>query len=233
MKLLTVCILLNIILSTFEGQDIDKPDPETILEKVKSNFRTIVDFKADVEIEINVDFINIPNKEARIIYKYPNKIKFKSKSFLMIPRKGIGFSVFELLEDDYSAIYTGTKLINDRELVEIKVVPLSDRSEIVLATLYIDSVNYLIHYMEATRRKSGFFTTEFMYGDEAPLPDSNRIRFEVDEMRLPLRFIGKATVDKSKMKQGTVGEIILRYDGYVINQGLEDSLFEEDSIRIE
>jgi hypothetical protein len=82
--------------------------------------------------------------------------------------------------------------------------------------------------MEATTRKSGFFTSEFEYGAHAPLPETNRIKFEVDEVNLPLRFLGNADIDRSKKKEGTMGEVILRFDHYVINQGLGDELFEEE-----
>jgi len=233
MKLTLRNIALIFLLSGFTAPASGEPDPEAILEAVKSRFRTIVDFTAEVVIEINVDFINIPDKSARLIYKYPNKLKFKSGSFLMIPRKGIGFSVFELLESDYSAIYAGTEDRDGRQLDRIKVIPLSDKPDIVLATLFIDAGDSLVRYMEATTRKSGFFTTEFAYGEDAPLPESNTIRFEVEKIRLPLKFMGGTTVDKSKMKEGAVGEIILRYGGYEINRGLEDKLFEEDSVRVD
>jgi len=223
-------ILLFLWMPGFYGNSVKEPDAIRILETAKSNFKMIIDFTADVEIEINVDFINIPNKTARVIYKYPDKLKFKSKSFIMVPKKGIGFSVFELLESEYSAIYIGSRQIKGRDLNEIKVIPMDDKSDIALATLYIDLEDHLIHYMEATTKKSGFFSTEFEYGKNAPLPESNRIQFDVDEMRLPLKFLGKVNIDNSKIKENSVGEIIIRYSNYIINQGLSDDQFEEEEL---
>lgn len=208
-----------------------KPDPDKILEETRLRFSGIHDFTAEVEIEINVDFINIPNKKAEVLYKYPDKLKFKSKSFIMIPRKGIGMMIFELLEDEYSTLYMGQKTMKGRELSEIKVIPLIDQSDISLATLYIDPDENLIYYMEAITRKSGFFTTEFEYGAHKPLPEMNRIQFEVKKVGLPLKFLGNVKIEKSKMKEDVMGEVILRYHHYEVNQGLDKSLFDEDVYR--
>ena len=60
------------------------------------------------------------------------------------------------------------------------------------------------------------------------LPDINRIQFKVDEIRLPLNFLGKVDINRSKIKKDTIGEVILRFDHYVFNQGLKDELFNKD-----
>jgi hypothetical protein len=221
-------VLLLLAAGFMISQD-ERPDPEQMIEKIRLNFSTIHDFTAEVEIEINVDFINIPTKSAKVIYKYPDRLKFKSNSFIMIPRKGIGVLVFELLEGEYSAIYIGKKIIKERELSEIKVIPLTDRSDIAIATLYIDPNEDLIYYLEATTRKSGFFTSEFEYGINSPLPEINRIRFEMDKVGFPLKFLGNVNIEKSKIEEGVMGEVILRYRHYEINQGLEETLFEEET----
>lgn len=221
-------IAFILLASGFAAPPVDEPDPERMIEETKLKFSSIRDFTAEVEIEINVHFINVPDKKARIFYKYPDKLKFKSKSFLLIPKKGIGFTIFELLENKYASIYIGKRLVKGRELNEIKVIPLDEGSDIALATLFIEPDEDLIYYMEATTRNSGFFTSEFEYGSFAPLPESNRIRFEVDEVRMPLKFMGKTNIDQSKMKEGAMGEVILRFHDYEINRGLVDEQFGEE-----
>lgn len=204
------------------------PDPNDIIAKTREVYRSIQDFSASVQIEINVDFINIPDKSAKIIYKYPDKIKFKSKSFIMLPKKGIGFMIFKLLEGKNTVLYTGIHSINSRELYIVKIIPQEEDSDVVLATLYIDKEDHRIYRLEATSRDAGFFRTDFEYGGYGPLPTSNRIQFEVDKVRIPLRFLGKVDIDRSKMKSGTKGEVILRFEEYQINEGIQDELFDEE-----
>jgi hypothetical protein len=188
------------------------PDPVKIIEETRLKFSAIRDFTAEVEIEIQVDFINIPNKQAKVFYRYPGKFKFTSPSFIMIPKNGIGLSVFELLENHYSAIYAGWRNRNGMELSVIKVIPMAGQPEIALASLYIDPEEDLIYYMEATTTQSGFFTSEFVYGTQSPLPDINRIQFEVDKMDLPMKFLGDEKVNPSKEGEVKMGEVILRFD---------------------
>lgn len=229
MRVNFIHIVFAACLSALPAQAVAEPDPELIIAQSRSVYRTIRDFSAEVEIEVNIDFINIPNKMAEIIYKYPDKIKFRSTSFIMIPKKGIGFMMLKILEMDYSAIYIGKKFNKGHELHEIKLIPLDDDSEIVLATLFIDPEDHLIYFMEATTKDAGFFSTEFVYGDHPPLPLSNKIRFEVDEVRLPLKFLGKVNKDTSKLKKGTMGEVILHYTHYQLNQGVDDDIFFEEN----
>jgi len=207
---------------------ISESDPAAIITETKAIYRSIRDFSADVKIEINVDFVNIPDKQASVIYKYPDKIKFKSKSFILIPKKGISHMIFRLLENEYSTLYSKDRTINDRQLKEIKIVPMADNSEIVIATLFIDPSDHLIYRIEATTRDAGFFSTDLSYGDHSPLPDMNRIQFEVDEIRIPLNFLGKVDINRSKIKKGAIGEVVLRFDNYVFNQGLKDELFNQE-----
>jgi outer membrane lipoprotein-sorting protein len=199
-----------------------------MVEAARANFNTIKDFKAEVNIQIDVDFINIPDKSARVIYKYPDKLRFRSKSFIMVPRKGIGFSIFDLFENEYSAIFIQSKDYNGTMVNELKVIPLTENSDIAVATVYLGQRDNLVYYIEATTKKSGFFTSEFEYGNHAPLPETNRIQFEVDEVKLPLKFMGKVTVDKSEQPEGSIGEITLTFSNYEINNGLTDELFNED-----
>lgn len=222
-------IVLILCFWGISGHTNGNPDPKKILEATKIRFSSIHDFTAEVEIEINVDFINIPNKQAKVFYKYPDKLKFKSKSFIMIPRKGIGMMIFELLESEYSSIYIGQETICGRKLAEIKVIPLADQSDISLATLFIDPDENLIYFIEAITRKSGFFTSEFEYGNQAPLPIMNRIQFEVEKVGLPLKFLGNVKIEKSQMEEDAMGEVILRYRHYEVNRDLDQSLFDEEA----
>jgi hypothetical protein len=207
-------------------------DPEVILNSLREQFMTIQDFTANVEIKINVDFINIPDKYATLYFKKPDKLKFKSRDFIMIPRKGIGFSIIDLLDNPYSPIYVGQVSYSGRLLEELKIVPLGKKSDVVLATCWIDPADHLIYRLEADTRKSGYFITYFEYGENAPLPDKNIVQFEVDELKLPLRFMGKVDVDRSKMSEKEVGEVIITYSDYQINVSLTDDIFYNDSTSV-
>jgi hypothetical protein len=216
--------------STLIAQD---QDPYAIIDKVREVSDQILDYSADVEIEVDVDFINVPIKHAQIFFKAPDKVKFKSDEFFMIPKRGFNNSFRNLLKSDYSAINVGMEKINDKDHYVVKIIPLDKKPDVIMATWWIDTSNYLISKIESNTRKDGTFTIDFTYGDPTiPLPSIMEISFEIEEMSLPLKFIGKnSNFDIDEEAEGTQsGRVFLRFSNYLVNTKLEDSIFEESEI---
>ena len=210
-------------------------DPMEILESVKNRYFEIRDFTAKATIIVDVDFVNIPDKEIEIFYKFPSKVKIKTKGFAMIPKKGMNFSVYELFKYEYTAIHVQTLINNGNELEEIKFIPLDKKSDLAIATLWVDQLKKRITRVEGIPKKGGNFVMELDYGrDNDVLPIQSKIMFEMEQMRVPFRFFGNLEVDKEKLKEAREGVVTIIYRDYQINLGLEDEIFvEEDSIGVE
>ena len=225
MRIFFICFLISLRGASCFSQE---KDPEDIIIKLLEPYNQIENFKARVNIDVNVDFILIPVKSAIVYFMKPNFYRMESDEFFMVPKKGIGFPVFELFNSDYKAIFMGERVIENRKMGEIKIIPINAKTDVVLATLYYDLGTYLIHHSELDTRNAGFFITDFFYGDATPLPDSIRVKFEVSEFRLPLRFMGKVNVDHSKVRDEKMGEVILRYSEFDVNREMDHSLFTEE-----
>src|SRR3990172_12737060 len=102
MKPFPIIFLLFFSINSF-GQD---TDPYRILENVKKTYQGINDYTAKARININVEFIHIPQKEAEVFFKAPDKYRYKSEGFIMIPKKGIDFSIVALMSKPFDAIYS-------------------------------------------------------------------------------------------------------------------------------
>ncbi len=227
--LIIILVLLQGLIFKVHSQE---KNPEEILSAVREKLGSVRDFSADVEIDINIDFIKIPNKYATVIYKHPDKFKFRSPGFFMIPKKGFGFSIVDLLEKSYTAVYVGLVEQKGKVLEEIKIIPMENKSDIVLASFWIDTESDLVYHFEAVTKKSGYYLTDFEYSENDPLPSKNIIRFEVDDIRLPLRFMGKVDMKQFELQEVKMGEVIITYYNYDINPGLKDEEFEDDSDEI-
>jgi len=231
LKILTAILILFLTLESVRSQN---PVPDSILNKLKAQIERVHDYKAEIDIEVDVDFINIPQKHATIIFKQPDKVKFKSEGFFMIPKKGLRMPVKEILDQPYSAIYVGNEKIEGRMQHEIKIVPLTKKPEIILATWWIDKETYLLTKTESTTRDQGTFEVNFTYDDpEIPLPTKMVISFEIENINLPLKFIGRAQgmeIDESKRKPGEPykGNVIIRFSDYEINMNPSDEVFDEE-----
>lgn len=209
------------------GQDVD---PYTIIDSVKARYDRVEDYKASIEIEVDVDFIEMPDKHAVILFKKPDRARIISDEFLMLPRRGINNRITKILEEPYSAIYMGTDTAGGRVQHLVRIVPMSRNPEIVVATWWVDIANYRVSRSESSLRKEGSFTIDFLYGDEdMVLPEEMVFTFEIERLSLPLRFIGRSQgikTDRSKMKAGSRGKVYIRFSDYEVNSGLADELFD-------
>ncbi len=222
--MISVCLQNNVT-----AQEIN---PDSILLKVKEKLEIVKDYKADIEIHLDVDFIKMPDKKAKMYFKQPDKLKFTSDEFIMLPKGGVGISVRKILKEEYLAVYSGQEEINGKLHLVIKIIPESRKSDIVLSTLWIGANNYLISKMENTSRNNGSYIVYLNYNDpEIELPTEIEISFQVENLKIPLRFIGKnPKIDKDKLKEeGTKeGSIFIVLTYYGINEGIKDSFFDED-----
>jgi hypothetical protein len=174
----------------------------------------------------------MPIKRAVMYYKHPRMIKFESDEFIMLPQKGLDFSLRKFLDKDFTAILTGSEDINQRRHYIIKVIPTKTRSDIVLSTLWLDTEWLVISKVENNTRSEGSYTIDFTYTATSDvLPSEIKITFEVGHFNIPLKFIGKPIeIDEKKIKRGEIktGVVYLRFSDYKVNMGLDDEFFEDE-----
>ncbi|MCF8367797.1 MAG: outer membrane lipoprotein-sorting protein [Bacteroidales bacterium] len=207
------------------------PDPYELIDSLKNKLEQIYDYSADIEIEVDVDFINMPVKHAKIFYKQPDKIKFKSDEFIMLPKKGFNNQLMTILNEPYNAIYIGEEVMNNRKQHILKIIPLGKKPRVVLATWWIDQKTFLLTKTESNTRDEGTFNVEFDYEGNSILPAEMRFSFEIENINIPMKFIGKAAgVDKEKLNSEgpKAGKVYIRFTNYQLNQKIEDDFFNEE-----
>lgn len=206
------------------------PDPAPILDSVITKFNKVKDYSADVNIKVNVSFIKIPVKEGKVFFKQPDKIKLESKGFAMIPKKGMGWGMQELFSKSYNAIFVKNEMIHQKNLSVIKVLPDDEKSDIILATLWIDRKTYLLHQAEMVTRNSGKSLIHFQYPAKAnpyDLPATLTFTFDVNKSTLPIGITGEFDTEKKEKDEGKPKKAILSisYKNYVVNKGIPDAFF--------
>jgi len=204
------------------------PDPVALLERVKARHQLVHDFKAEVAIDVDVDFLRLPVKTAQVFYQQPDRWKFKAKGFLMLPKTGVQFSVAAYLKEPFSAFYVTSTAI-DQVLVDVvKIIPLATAHELVLATLWIDRETALLRRIEVHTRSAGTYQVHFVYGD-APfgLPVQTAITFEINRTQLPLKYLGRFQIDPQKLGDKAQGTVTLTYTQFRVNEGIDEAVFRE------
>ena len=116
-------ILLLLIWICFQNNALARViNPDSLLLKVKEKLEVIKDYKADIVISLDVDFIKMPDKNAKMYFKYPDKVRFTSDEFFMLPKNGFGMSVQKILKNDYLAVYSGIEEIDNHPHYVIKII---------------------------------------------------------------------------------------------------------------
>jgi hypothetical protein len=208
-------------------------DPLKLLERVNAHHQLVHDFKAEVAIDIDVDFLRLPVKKAQVFYQQPDRWEFKAKGFLMLPKKGVPFSVTAYLKEPFSAFYVMSVVIDQVLVVVVKVVPMTTDDELVLATLWIDRDTALLRRVEAHTRSAGSYQVNFVYGD-APLdlPVQTAITFDISRTQLPLKFLGRLEIDPQKLGDKAQGTVTLTYTHFRVNEGIDETVFREEDTSV-
>ena len=208
-------------------------NPDEILDKVKKEFDKIEDYQVDVKIKVDMDFLKMPDREATIFFKKPDKFYIDSENFAMLPKSGLNFSPFGFLNYKYSSFYVKEDTINGFQVSVIKVIPLEGDAEVILSTLWIDTNRNIILKIETSRKPQGTFTIDLDYLKTSGfwLPSSLIFSFTIDAGFYPGKkkkdFQQETASNQKDSDKSKNGKVYLTYSNYKINIGLSDSIFEK------
>lgn len=207
-------IIFTLLFTGMYAQDID---PLIVLDSAQNKVQNIKSYTVDAIIDIDVDFLRMPSKEAKITYEYPNKLNIETKGFSMIPKYGLRPFMKTIAKEDNMAIYAGMEQIEGNTCYIIKLLPRAD-GKIIMIKLWIRVDDYLVARSETFTRRSGSFLIDFNY-DNIVLPSSLVFSFEARGINIPWKFMGNSIeIDKTKMKENEikVGKVYINFSNYEI-----------------
>lgn len=208
-------------------------NPDEILKKVVDAFNKVKDYEVNVSIKVDVDFVKVPDTEAKIYFKQPDKTHFESETFAMLPREGFDYSPANLLKMKHTAFYERQDTIDKLETAVVKVIPLGESNDVILSTVWIDESKNLIRKIETTTKTKGTLTIELNYEYRNlgyPLPSMMIFSFNIDRLNIPRGFngdlSGREKQKKKDDKPTTTGKVYVSYSNYKVNVGISDKIFE-------
>lgn len=233
-RILIVLFLIGAAVSSAQTKD-----PNKLLDAVRKKFEKVSDYKVDASVKLDMSFVKVPDMNATVYFKQPDKIKVDSKGFAMLPKQGLKFSPAELLQGDFTALYVRSETIDNRKLDVIKAIPNSDSSDRVLSTLWVDAAESVIRKFETTSKNGGTTQIELNYDNyEFGLPSQIKITFNFGDIKLPMNQANQQNETNNVEKKGMnrrglprgsslKGSVIMTYKNYQINKGIPDSFFVE------
>jgi len=227
-------IMFLILLFSVTGFSQSK-DPDEILDNIIKAFEEIKDYIVDVNIKVDVAFLKVPEANAKIYFKQPDKVHMESEGFALLPKQGMNFSPLGFLKTDYTALYDKEVELNGTNVSVLKVIPLDERSDVILSTFWIDQLNNRIIKVESSRRPGGTFSIDLTYPRDKPdflLPATMVFTFAIEDIRFPTGITDDSNSESNseieKEDKDKSGKVYINYSNYKINQGLSDDLFKDE-----
>lgn len=223
-------ILLFIIFTSISKVFPADKDAMSFIESARKKIERVNDFSAEISVTVNVDFLKVPISKAKIYFRRPDKISVKSENgFAMLPKQGLGIPVI-LFQDNYTAVLIKHESIGGQPNAVIKMIPLNENEDILLATIWINerssSISRIIY-----STKHGNIAVDFEYNSKISsvgLPAKALIKFELPTFALPRTLSGDLTSDnksKHNTNEPVKGTATVVYGAYIVNKGISDTMF--------
>ncbi|MEH6308671.1 hypothetical protein RYH73_23665 [Olivibacter sp. CPCC 100613] len=199
------------------GQEIDAD-----LLAIKKRMDAVQQFAATVVFDLDVSFIRMPTKSARITYSKGEKMGFSSSDFVMLPKRGLDFSMSEIFKYPFITVDRGMEKRGALLVKVVNVIPTDKRSDLAMATLYMDLQAKRIVESEINTRKDGSYVLLMQYANTKDiLPNYVETTFAIERLKIPFNFMGKDTkIDRKKMRamETKTGKIKMQIKDYTVKQ---------------
>jgi len=206
--------------------------PQELINKIKAKLEKVNDYTAKGRLKTNVVFIKAPIASVKVYYKKPDKMKIVNENGIsFIPKGSVNINLAKFLSGsgNYEIVDAGTEPSTGLKI--LKLLPSDENSEIVLSTLYIDEKTELIKKAKNTTRDNGTYELEMSYGKYIAysLPDKVIFSFNTKDYKLPkgvtFDYDDGAEKKPDESLKNKKGKVEITYTEYLINKGVNDSIF--------
>lgn len=205
-----------------------------LLRAVNQKFARVKDYQADVNIKADIPFVRMLPVQAHVYFRQPDQFRLKSKGIALLPKQGIDRLITVLKDtNSYTAILSGSDLINNIPVSIINVIPLQDTSDLVLGKLWIDGKRSLIIRSQVTSKTNGTVVSDYEFGklESFALPDRMTFTIDTRKFKIPKAISADLNNVKSAASPGAPekqkGKIHLTFSNYIVNKGIPESVFSQ------
>lgn len=209
---------------------------QTALEIMKNIERTVEDVKdytVELQAEVNMERMRIPKMMATMYFKRPDKIDFKSESFVILPREGIALDP-ALLRARYDATLIGEEQIGEMKTHKLQLAAKETKTRLRQMFLWVDPSNWTIIKMETIPYQGRVLTALFTYALQEGkywLPQALKISFEASGRDTTTRRTEPDVASSPSLEEmqrpPRSGNITVSYSNYKVNVGLTDEFFKK------
>lgn len=205
-------------------------DGTTILQQMMAKWNLVKDYTVQVSIKSEIPLIKSFPVKATIYFKQKDQFRMVSKGIAILPKQNFNeLPKFLRDKNSYTALITGTEIIQTQKTTVLTVLPANDSGDLVLLKLWIDPKTDLLLKSQTTTRSNGTISALYEYGSQSAvgLPDKLIFTVEVKKFKIPKGLatdINRTTTDTGKPMPKN-GKITITFADYQINKGIKDEIF--------
>lgn len=227
-----------VILALFQGVTVSaagsEPTAEDIVRHLQSAFSAIEDYTVRMDIKTDIRGVNIPEMEVKAFFEQPDKVHLESKGFAMLPREGVLINPNRFNPDDFYMSVLGKEMLGSREIFKLELVPRREGIRVRKMILWIDSVRWIILKTDSITWQGQSVEVEFQYEhflNRYWLPVKAVAEVDLASFKGFSSFHDRPDWDQSRRTEPEErkGTITIRFHDYRINEGIPDSVFEEQA----
>ena len=184
------------------GLNVHAQEIDADLLAIKAKMDAVNSFSAKLQLDLEAPFINMPTKRAAMEYQRGKDLKFSSDDFVILPKRGLDFTLSELFEHPFITVDRGMQTLDENQVKVLNVIPTGDDSDMALATLFLDTEQQRIAASEITTKKNGTYKLKMQYDQTSTvLPNYVEVAFAIEKLKIPLNFMGSDTkIDRKTMR---------------------------------
>ena len=184
------------------GLNCNAQEIDADLLAIKAKMDAVNTFSAKLQLDLDAPFINMPTKRATMEYQRGKDLKFSSDDFVILPKRGLDFTLSELFEHPFITVDRGMQTLDGNQVKVLNVIPTGDDSDMALATLFLDIEQQRIAASEITTKKNGTYKLKMQYDQALTiLPNYVEVAFAIEKLKIPLNFMGSDTkIDRKTMR---------------------------------
>ena len=203
------------------GLNCNAQEIDADLLAIKAKMDAVNTFSAKLQLDLDAPFINMPTKRAEMEYQRGKDLKFSSDDFVILPKRGLDFTLSELFEHPFITVDRGMQTLDENQVKVLNVIPTGDDSDMALATLFLDTEQQRIAASEITTKKNGTYKLKMQYDQTSTvLPNYVEVAFAIEKLKIPLNFMGSDTkIDRKTMRNmdTKTGVLKLKISDYQID----------------
>ena len=197
--LLLIALLAGVGQLSFGQKTVDE-----LTAGLKSRMAEINGFEADARVKVDVEFIDIKDRDVHLKYTAPDQFEFDAKGIALMPRNGMKMEYLDMLNGANTAIPAGEEPVRGVPCQKVKVIPEDITSDIILAQLWMDPATYRIMRMQTFTRESGSYLINFFFAaGNSILPNKLEVVFDIASLSAPAQMLtemaGKKDVESDSL----------------------------------